>query len=42
MLFVISHELIPETHRHGHHRRATSGLMVGLVTMMFLDVWLAA
>jgi ZIP family zinc transporter len=41
MLFVISHELIPETHRHGHHRRATSGLMVGLVTMMFLDVWLA-
>lgn len=42
MLFVISHELIPETHRHGHHRRATGGFMVGLVVMMFLDVWLAA
>lgn len=42
MLFVISHEIIPETHRHGHHTRATSGLMVGLVIMLFLDVWLGA
>ncbi|PTB84179.1 ZIP family metal transporter [Marinobacter vinifirmus] len=41
MLFVISHEIIPETHRRGHHRRATAGLMVGLVVMLFLDVWLA-
>jgi ZIP family zinc transporter len=42
MLFVISHEIIPETHRHGHHTRATSGLMIGLVVMLFLDVWLGA
>lgn len=42
MLFVISHEIIPETHRHGHHSRATAGLMIGLVLMLFLDVWLAA
>ncbi len=42
MLFVISHEIIPETHRRGHHQRATAGLMVGLVLMLFLDVWLAA
>ncbi|MRJ41206.1 MULTISPECIES: ZIP family metal transporter [Idiomarina] len=42
MLFVISHEIIPETHRHGHHQRATSGLMIGLVLMLFLDVWLGA
>lgn len=42
MLFVISHEIIPETHRQGHHRRATGGLMVGLVLMLFFDVWLAA
>lgn len=42
MLFVISHEIIPETHRHGHHTRATTGLMVGLVMMLFLDVWLGA
>src|SRR5690606_29559840 len=41
MLFVISHEIIPETHRRGHHQRATTGLMVGLVVMLFLDVWLA-
>ena len=40
MLYVISHEIIPETHRHGHQRRATAGLAVGLVVMLFLDVWL--
>jgi ZIP family zinc transporter len=40
MLYVISHEIIPETHRSGHQNRATTGLAVGLVTMLFLDVWL--
>ena len=40
MLFVISHEIIPETHRAGHQYRATLGLSVGLVIMLFLDVWL--
>jgi ZIP family zinc transporter len=40
MLYVISHEIIPETHRRGHQDRATAGLAVGLVTMLFLDVWL--
>jgi zinc transporter, ZIP family len=40
MLYVISHEIIPETHRHGHQKRATTGLAVGLVVMLFLDVWL--
>lgn len=38
MLYVISHEIIPETHRHGHQNAATAGLIVGLVLMMFLDV----
>ena len=38
MLFIISHEIIPETHRHGHQDRATAGLMVGLILMMLLDV----
>lgn len=42
MLFVISNEIIPETHRKGHEQLATSGLMVGLVVMMFLDVTFAA
>ncbi len=37
MLFVISHEIIPESHRKGHEAFATSGLMVGFVLMMLLD-----
>ena len=41
MLFVISHEVIPETHRNGHETPATFGVMVGFVVMMFLDVALA-
>lgn len=40
MLYVISHEIIPETHRSGHQNKATMGLSVGLVVMLFLDVWL--
>jgi ZIP family zinc transporter len=40
MLYVISHEIIPETHRAGHQNRATLGLAIGLVLMLFLDVWL--
>ena len=37
MLFVISHEIIPESHRKGHESFATSGLMLGFVLMMLLD-----
>lgn len=37
MLFVISHEIIPESHRKGHERWATGGLMLGFVLMMMLD-----
>ncbi len=40
MLYVISHEIIPETHRSGHQQKATAGLAIGLVVMLFLDVWL--
>jgi zinc transporter, ZIP family len=40
MLYVISHEIIPETHRRGHQNSATAGLALGLVAMLFLDVWL--
>lgn len=40
MIFVISSEIIPETHRKGHEQFATGGLMIGLVVMMFLDVTL--
>ncbi|MFI8690530.1 ZIP family metal transporter [Stutzerimonas kunmingensis] len=37
MIFVVSHEVIPETHRNGHQTPATLGLMVGFAVMMFLD-----
>lgn len=38
MLYIISHEIVPETHRHGHQAAATGGLMIGLILMMLLDV----
>ncbi|MFT0533261.1 ZIP family metal transporter [Castellaniella hirudinis] len=37
MIFVVSHEVIPETHRNGHQTAATVGLMAGFGVMMFLD-----
>ena len=37
MIFVVSHEVIPETHRNGHQTPATLGLMGGFAVMMFLD-----
>ncbi len=41
MLFVISHELIPESHRNNAEKYATAGIMVGFVVMMILDRGLA-
>jgi ZIP family zinc transporter len=38
MLFVVSDEMIPESHRKGFAREATFGLILGFVVMMFLDV----
>ena len=40
MIFVVSHEVIPETHRNGHQTPATLGLMVGFALMMVLDTTL--
>ncbi|OZI24183.1 ZIP family metal transporter [Bordetella genomosp. 7] len=37
MIFVVSHEVIPETHRNGHQTPATVGLLAGFAAMMFLD-----
>lgn len=37
MLFVISEEIIPETHSKGRSRIATFSLMVGFIIMMMLD-----
>lgn len=38
MLYVISHEIIPDIHRHGNAGIATAGLTAGLILMMVLDV----
>ncbi len=38
MLYVISDEIIPETHRKNHERMATFGTMVGALVMLYLDV----
>lgn len=40
MIYVIVHEIIPETHTRGFSNEATAGFTVGLVLMMFLDVTL--
>ena len=40
MLFVISDEIIPETHSNGYEREATYGIMIGFVIMMILDITL--
>jgi zinc transporter, ZIP family len=37
MLFVISEEIIPETHSRGNDRQATIGIIVGFIIMMVLD-----
>jgi zinc transporter, ZIP family len=37
MLFVVSHEIIPETHRNGHQLPPTFGVMGGFAVMMVLD-----
>jgi zinc transporter ZupT len=40
MLYVISDEMIPETHAHGGERGATYALLVGFCVMMVMDVLL--
>jgi len=37
MIFVVSDEIIPESHRKGFEREATFGLVAGFVIMMLLD-----
>ncbi|MGE5483115.1 MAG: ZIP family metal transporter [Bacteroidota bacterium] len=38
MLYVISDEIIPETHGRGHERISTWGTMLGVLVMLYLDV----
>ena len=37
MLYVISDEMIPETHSHGNERSATYGLLIGFCLMLAVD-----
>ncbi len=41
MLYVISDEMIPETHSHGHERIATYSLLIGFIVMLFLDAFIS-
>jgi zinc transporter, ZIP family len=38
MLFVISHEIIPESHREEHKSKATFGVLLGFVVMLAIDI----
>ena len=40
MLFAVSHEVIPESHRNGHETLATIGLTLGFCLMMVMDTGL--
>ena len=40
MLYVVSDEMIPETHSHGYERLATYSLIFGFVTMLIMDFYM--
>ena len=40
VLYVVSDEMIPETHAHGNERGATYALLVGFCIMLISDVLL--
>jgi len=40
MIYVVSHEIVPETHRHGHEKYASLGLILGFLVMLWLDTTL--
>jgi len=37
MIYVVSHEVIPETHRKGYEQYATIGFVLGFLLMLILD-----
>lgn len=41
MIFVVSHEIIPETHRNGFEGAASATLLAGFIFMIWLDAALA-
>ncbi len=41
MLYVTSDEIIPETHAHGYQKQATYALLIGFMTLVILERFLA-
>lgn len=41
MIYVVSDEMIPETHSHGYERQATYALILGFITMILMDWYIA-
>jgi ZIP family zinc transporter len=40
MIYVVSDEMIPETHSHGYERMATYSLILGFITMLIMDYFI--
>lgn len=40
MIYVVSDEMIPETHSHGYERMATYSLIFGFITMLLMDFYI--
>jgi ZIP family zinc transporter len=37
MLYVVSDEMIPETHSHGYQKAATYALLLGFLSLVFME-----
>ena len=40
MLYVISDEMIPETHSHGFEKHATYALVAGVMSMLYIQMFI--
>ena len=40
MIYVVSDEMIPETHSHGYEQMATYSLLLGFITMLIMDFYI--
>lgn len=40
MLYVVSDEMIPETHAHGYQKMATYALLAGFMTLLFVNMFI--
>lgn len=40
MIYVVSDEMIPETHSHGYERMATYSLILGFITMLLMNFYI--